>query len=167
MNTTKLMMGITIALFIASTLFKQMHWPGASVMYLAAGLCGIISAFLTWRDTADTGDSSAARWGIVLLVLPMILFPLFRIMHWEGAMIAAWLGIAYLVLFPLSFIFSSEERSPSRNLLNYLFTCLICLTCMLSTMHSMHSPMHTDEMEGTSEHMEEGENSEPAESSVH
>lgn len=111
MKKTTSILGMAGGLFtIAGTLFKILHYPGASIL-LVIGLALIALLFMPFALIVNVKGQK----GLKAKAMPvsgfiggsfLILFSLFKIMHWPGASALFMVGIAIMLLIfmPLRFI---------------------------------------------------------------
>lgn len=156
MNTNKLVTIATLALFIVGVLFKIELWSGASLIIIAGLLSALVMSYMTLTASKESGDHLPLTWLIVLAVLPCIVFPVFRIMHWPGADIGGMVGTGLLILAGLIAAFSSESKTVSRGLVNHLLICIACLTCLILLLKKPVIPADR-QVEKSTEQMESSE----------
>ncbi len=118
----------SVTAFAAGSVFKFMHWPGASVLLLLA-ITTMSFLFLPLVFILKTKDSKSGREKLVTGIgtfvgILLSLFILFKVMHWPGANV---LGGSSLSIFFFLFIpvyFFTGIRNPD-NKLNTIVTTII------------------------------------------
>jgi len=112
---------VSTALFILGSLFKIMHWPGASVLLFS----GIVSASLLFlpllfilktRESNSRRDKLVLGIGIIFGIL-ISLSTMFKIMHWPYANVL-WLislGTMFFVFIPLYFFTGIRNTEIKTN----------------------------------------------------
>lgn len=109
---------LSVAGFIAGSIFKILHWPGASVILLLSML-NISLIFLPLLFILKTREVSAMKDKLMIAIGTIfgILFSissLFKIFHWPGANLM-WLfalGILMFVFIPIYFSQELEHLKP-------------------------------------------------------
>ncbi len=90
-----------LSLFIGSV-FKIMHWPGASVLIIVGSLLVLLYLLFSLKSSIDLARTSSEKNFIIVLTISLLLqvvFGLFKIMHWPGA------GLPFVkILIPLNII---------------------------------------------------------------
>ncbi|MCF8424623.1 MAG: hypothetical protein K9H41_09780 [Bacteroidia bacterium] len=133
---------LSVAGFIAGSIFKIMHWPGASAILLLSML-NISLIFLPLLFILKTREVSAMKDKLMIAIGTIfgILFStssLFKIFHWPGANLM-WLfalGILMFVFIPIYFF--SGIRTPETKV-NTIITSIILISAggMLFTLTSL------------------------------
>ena len=133
---------LSVAGFIAGSIFKILHWPGASVILLLSML-NISLIFLPLLFILKTREVSAMKDKLIIAIGTIfgILFSissLFKIFHWPGANLM-WLfalGILMFVFIPIYFF--SGIRTPETKV-NTIITSIILISAggMLFTLTSL------------------------------
>jgi hypothetical protein len=133
---------LSVAGFIAGSIFKIMHWPGASAILLLSML-NISLIFLPLLFILKTREVSAMKDKLMIAIGTIfgILFSissLFKIFHWPGAnlMWLSALGILMFVFIPIYFF--SGIRTPETKV-NTIITSIILISAggMLFTLTSL------------------------------
>jgi hypothetical protein len=130
--------------FIAGSIFKVMHWPGASFLIL----CSIVTmafAFLPIlfvlkvKEKSTTRDKMTLGIGTVLGIL-FCLSVLFKIMHWPGANTLNFLVILLLLFVFIPLYFFTGIRNPDTKTNTIVTTILLIgVGGMLFAMTSIRS----------------------------
>jgi hypothetical protein len=133
---------LSVAGFIAGSIFKIMHWPGASAILLLSML-NISLIFLPLLFILKTREVSAMKDKLMIAIGTIfgILFSissLFKIFHWPGANLM-WLfalGILMFIFIPIYFF--SGIRTPETKV-NTIITSIILISAggMLFTLTSL------------------------------
>jgi hypothetical protein len=133
---------LSVAGFIAGSIFKIMHWPGASAILLLSML-NISLIFLPLLFILKTREVSAMKDKLMIAIGTIfgILFStssLFKIFHWPGANLM-WLfalGILMFVFIPIYF-FSGIRTAETK--VNTIITSIILISAggMLFTLTSL------------------------------
>lgn len=120
---------LSTAAFIAGSVFKIQHWPGASVL-LTLGIASFSLLFLPLLAVLKAREVSQARDKIVLVLTCVlgIIFSvatLFAVQHWPGASVLWFLaiGISAFVLLPIYFF--TGIRKPETKLNTILMSILL------------------------------------------
>lgn len=129
MKKTMIISGaISVAALLFGSLFKIMHWPGASVLLLL-GIATLSLLFLPLmltlrlRETPTTRDKLVAGLGTMVGIL-LCLSTLFKIMHWPGAG-ALWIttSACSIFLFIPVYFFTGIKKPELK--LNTIVTSII------------------------------------------
>ena len=133
---------LSVAGFIAGSIFKILHWPGASAILLLSML-NISLIFLPLLFILKTREVSAMKDKLMIAIGTIfgILFStsaLFKIFHWPGANLM-WLfalGILMFIFIPIYFF--SGIRTPETKV-NTIITSIILISAggMLFTLTSL------------------------------
>jgi hypothetical protein len=133
---------LSVAGFIAGSIFKIMHWPGASAILLLSML-NISLIFLPLLFILKTREVSAMKDKLMIAIGTIfgILFStssLFKIFHWPGANLM-WLfalGILMFIFIPIYF-FSGIRTAETK--VNTIITSIILISAggMLFTLTSL------------------------------
>ncbi len=110
-------------LFMASVLFKTMHWPGANLLFLPgmAILAFILIPLIIIQRIANLKMNKTV-FVIGLISLMTILWGmLFKIMHWPGAHVLLMVGGALLVLAFVPLFYITEVRKSENIRIDFLF----------------------------------------------
>jgi hypothetical protein len=133
MKTAMIRTGIvSVTLVIFGSLFKFMHWPGASVL-LVLGIASLSIIFLPLLFLLKTRESNNTREKVVLGLSTLIgsllcIATLFTIMHWSVGNGVLWLsaiGISAFLLIPIYFF--TGTRNPDTRL-NTIVTTIILIS---------------------------------------
>jgi len=119
---------ISVAMLIAGSLFKILHWPGAGMMLvLGIGILSLIFLPLMFilraREAPTSRDKLVTGLGTLVGIL-LCLSTLFKLMHWPGASIL-WLSTSAVSIFlfvPIYF-FSGIRKPESK--VNTIVTTII------------------------------------------
>lgn len=134
MKKVAFVFGLTSAfLLLAGTIFKLMHWPGASIMVVLGG--GILS--LLYLPTllihklkeSPRGDALQHISGFVGLGLTAVGVT-FKIMHWPGAGFLLIGGMTTLGLFYVPIYFFRQYKQSSNKPVT-LSAALVAMTCLI------------------------------------
>jgi hypothetical protein len=96
---------LLILILITGVIFKRLHLPGASI-FLVAGIVFFILIYvpfyISWiYQAAKKTERSSNRFIAILTIVGVILLclgSLFKIMHWPGANISVWFGLAVICI---------------------------------------------------------------------
>ena len=120
-------------LLLAGTIFKLMHWPGASIMIvLGSGLLVLAYLPLILHYKLKESPSSEyvmhiAGWvGLSFTVLGV----LFKVMHWPGAGIILLGGISVMAFLYVPIYFYKQYRTSVNRPIT-LSTSLVAMTCLI------------------------------------
>lgn len=131
-------------LLLAGTIFKLMHWPGASIMVtLGAGLLvlGYLPMILAHKlKESPKGEALLHIAGFVGLALTSI-GVLFKVMHWPGAAVTLLLGMGVLAFgYVPAYFFKRYKTSVNKpvTLSSSIVTaaCLILIFALMKTGNS-------------------------------
>lgn len=125
-TTTKIFGNVSLALIGLGTIFKILHWPGASI---GLSLGFLLLGLIFYPATILASYRKNGRKNLFLHILAIIggiflMFGiLFKIQHWPGAsklMIGGW-GILLLIFLPLWFINFSIKSKDKKEIWTYAF----------------------------------------------
>ncbi|MES2836750.1 MAG: hypothetical protein V4667_04465 [Bacteroidota bacterium] len=116
--------------FIAGSIFKIMHWPGASFM-LVIGITIISFIFLPLLFLLKTKESKSVKDKIILglgtfIGILFCLSALFKVMHWPGANLMMTVNLSTLFFLFLPIYFFGGIRNP-ENKVNTIVTSILIL----------------------------------------
>lgn len=108
--------GFSVAAFIGGSFFKIMHWPGASMLLLSAILTASLiflplMFILKVREESSTRDKVVTGLGTFFGIISS-LGTLFKIMHWPGANLMMFAGLAAFMLLFTPVYFFTGIRNP-------------------------------------------------------
>lgn len=110
-------------IFIASVLFKVMHWPGAQLLFMP-GLAILTFVLIPTIIIQRIGSLKMNKTVFVigLISLMVILWGmLFKIMHWPGAWVLLVVGGTILVLAFVPLFYVTEIRKSEKIRIDFLF----------------------------------------------
>ncbi len=120
-------------LLLAGTIFKLMHWPGASILMIlgAAVLALVYLPMLLWHKLKEsTSDEYVLHIsGFIGLTLTTV-GVLFKIMHWPGASASLLAGIATLGAVYVPVYFFKKYRSSANKPIT-LSSALVAMACLI------------------------------------
>lgn len=120
---------VAVAAFIIGSLFKSMHWPGASVLFtLGLGTFSLLFLPLMFVVKSREVKASAEKFVVGVATAVGMLFSLailFIIMHWPGANVLLFtsIGGAAFVLLPAYFF--TGIRHPERRLNTIIMSIIL------------------------------------------
>ncbi|MDB0037955.1 hypothetical protein N9F08_01195 [bacterium] len=123
---------ISTALTLFGVLFKLMHWPGASVMFVLGvatfGLLFIpLLIVLKFKDEAETIDKWVLSIGLVLGMITSI-GVLFKVMHWPFANILILSSLsAFILLFIPTYFITKVRRADLK--FNTIVNSVLMMAC--------------------------------------
>jgi len=135
--------------FIAGSIFKMMHWPGASAILLLA-MITISFVFLPLlfvlksREVSTLKDKMMIAIGTIFGIL-FSLSSLFKIMHWPGANLMWFIALALLLFVFIPLYFFSGIRNPDTKV-NTIITTIILIAAggMLFALTNVKSSSHVN-----------------------
>lgn len=135
--------------FIAGSIFKMMHWPGASAILLLA-MITISFVFLPLlfvlksREVSTVKDKMMIAVGTIFGIL-FSLSSLFKIMHWPGANIMWFIALGLLLFVFIPLYFFSGIRNPDAKV-NTIITTIILIAAggMLFALTNVKSSSHVN-----------------------
>ena len=143
---------VAVIAFTTGSLFKIMHWPGASPLLIL----GIISAsfiFLPLMFILKTKEATHARdkWIAGLATLVGILFCLsaiFKVQHWPGGNVLtlSTIAIAFFVFIPV-FFFSGIRRPETKTNTILVSIILVIAIGVQFMQYNMRKSIETTKME--------------------
>ena len=109
-------------------MFKVMHWPGASVMIVAAVvlfcLVFLPSAMMHSKREQKEKNRSTLHLVSYIVYAACMISVLFKVMHWPGAGALLFIGVLFpfLVFLPL-YLYNTREESKinNKNFLGVMF----------------------------------------------
>jgi len=124
-------------LTIIGSIFKKLHWPGASIL-ITLGMVMIILVFLPLYFITMHKEQEEKKnpvYGIVgfLTIALLLAGALFKIMHWPGAGFMIDFGLGFLVIgfIPL-YVVNAFQRSGSKKItLPYVVMLLVGISIIL------------------------------------
>lgn len=116
--------------FIAGSIFKIMHWPGASFM-LVIGITVISFIFLPLLFLLKTKESKSVKDKIILglgtfIGILFCLSALFKVMHWPGANLMMTVNLSTLFFLFLPIYFFGGIKNPATKV-NTIVTSILIL----------------------------------------
>ncbi len=135
--------------FIAGSIFKMMHWPGASAILLLA-MITISLVFLPLlfvlksREVSTVKDKMMIAVGTIFGIL-FSLSSLFKIMHWPGANVMWFMALGLLLFVFIPLYFFSGIRNPDTKV-NTIITTIILIAAggMLFALTNVRSSSHVN-----------------------
>lgn len=115
-STAKTVVNVmTFLMVLGGTIFKMMHWEGADMLILTGTLLLLISVVFLHRDMAAIGNDSPTTGLVTITMVVLVISTLFKRMHWEGGLMAAYISVALIVLLSLVLILKKEAlRLPKQ-----------------------------------------------------
>ena len=153
MKKTMIITGaISVITFVFGSIFKIMHWPGASILLvLGIGFTSVL--FLPLLFLLKTRDQSNPREKLIvgvgaLIGILLCLATLFTVMHWGAGNGILWLtaiGLSVFVLIPLYF-FTGIRNPESRA--NTIITSIVLFGAsgLLFSMINLRPSLRTTEL---------------------
>ena len=152
MKTTMIRAGILSAFaIILGSIFKIMHWPGASVL-LVLGIGSISVVFLPLMLILKTKDNSSKRDKLILAISAVLGFflcwaTLFAAMHWPGKGIFWFIAISISAFVLIPTYFFTGIRNPETKLNTIVTTIiLICATGLQFTLINIRPAQKQDQI---------------------
>jgi class 3 adenylate cyclase len=130
---------ISIVLILIGSLFKQLHYPGASIM-LVIGLTlftlGFSASFLIDKISLERSRIAKISQGVFFLAMVLIILSVvFKLLHWPGS---GNMGYAALIIFCVYVVFFTRHTEgrklklqKDRQLASILFTDIVGFTKMM------------------------------------
>ncbi len=148
MKKLNILLGILAGIvFFFGNYFKIQHWPGASILMMCGALLGIV--FLLMYLFGGNANLSAGMEknnsviGSITMIIVLVGF-VFKIMHWPGANVMAYLGHAGLLIFGITlFIDAFKEGNANKQSIKIFaaFTVFILMSILvLLGMGSLMNP---------------------------
>ncbi|HEY6162455.1 MAG TPA: hypothetical protein VI112_14600, partial [Bacteroidia bacterium] len=153
MKKTMIITGaISVITFVFGSIFKIMHWPGASILLvLGIGFTSVL--FLPLLFILKTRDQSNAREKLIvgvgaLIGILLCLATLFTVMHWGAGNGVLWLtaiGLSVFVLIPVYFF--TGIRNPESKA-NTIITSIVLFGAsgLLFSMINLRPSLRTTEL---------------------
>lgn len=110
---------VSVVLTLLGLLFKIMHWPGASIMFvLGVGIFGLLFIplliVLKFKDEVETIDKWVLSIGLGLGMIASV-GVLFKVMHWPGASLLIFSSlIAFVLLFVPTYFITKYRRPETK-----------------------------------------------------
>lgn len=130
---------ISFLLIICGILFKNQHWPGAHILFIAGTGSGVLSAIFLISSFAGKISSGLEKINIIIasiaIALTLLAF-VFKVMHWPGAGKIVWaadIGIALsAILFLIDSIREKDAVKSGLKVISMFFLLFLLMLIVLS-----------------------------------
>ena len=106
---------LTFITVLGGTIFKMMYWEGADMLVLVGTLLLLFTGVFLHKDMAAIGADSLTTALVTVTMVVLVISTLFKRMHWEGGLMAAYVSVALILLLTLVLILKKETlRLPKQ-----------------------------------------------------